>query len=47
MRRIKRNKTGRLPGDFESRYRSESLKEKIADIGMWGLIPPHREMARA
>ena len=39
MRRIKRNKTGRLPGDFESLYRSKSLKEKIADNGMWGLIP--------
>lgn len=29
-----------LPENYESsRYKSEDLKEKIADIGMWSLIP--------
>ena len=29
----------KLPGGYESKYKSESLKEKIADEGMWLLIP--------
>ena len=32
-------RTEKLPGDFENRYKSESLKDEIADIGMWGMIP--------
>ncbi len=28
-----------LPGDFEKRYKSRELKDKIADEGMWQLIP--------
>lgn len=29
----------KLPGGFETRYRSEPLKEKIAEEGMWQLCP--------
>lgn len=29
----------KLPDEFEKRYKSEVLKELIADIGMWTLIP--------
>ena len=32
-------KREKLPSEFEKKYKSEKLKEKIADIGMWGLIP--------
>lgn len=32
-------RTEKLPGDFETRYKSENLKNEIADIGMWGMIP--------
>lgn len=32
-------RTEKLPGDFEGRYKSENLKDQIADEGMWGLIP--------
>ena len=32
-------RTEKLPGDFENRYKSENLKDQIADIGMWGMIP--------
>ena len=28
-----------LPGGFEERYRSETLKQRIADLGMWNMIP--------
>ena len=28
-----------LPGEYESKYKSEKLKEKIVDDGMWALIP--------
>ena len=38
---MKENNRGRelLPGGFEARYKSEDLKEKIVDDGMWVLIP--------
>ncbi len=29
----------KLPGGFEEKYRSENLKERIADLGMWTYIP--------
>ena len=32
-------RAGSLPGGFEERYKSESLKDQIADDGMWGFIP--------
>ena len=28
-----------LPGDFETRYKSEGLKEQISEISMWSMIP--------
>ena len=28
-----------LPGPYEKKYKSEDLKFKIADIGMWSMIP--------
>ena len=28
-----------LPSIYEKKYKSEDLKEKIADLGMWSLIP--------
>lgn len=34
-----KKRTEKLPGDFEGRYKSEKLKDLIADEGMWGLIP--------
>ncbi len=32
-------RTGKLPGDFETRYKSNNLKNQIEDEGMWGMIP--------
>lgn len=32
-------RNGRLPGNFENRYKSNNLKNQIEDIGMWGMIP--------
>ena len=34
----KRNRE-KLPSNFESKIKNEYLKEQIADVGMWGLIP--------
>lgn len=31
-----------LPGGFEEKYKSEILKQRIADLGMWGMIPAVR-----
>lgn len=31
-----------LPGGFEDKYRSETLKQRIADLGMWVTIPAVR-----
>ena len=28
-----------LPSHYEKKYKSEDLKEKIADLGMWAAIP--------
>lgn len=28
-----------LPGGFEEKYKSETLKQRIADLAMWGMIP--------
>jgi hypothetical protein len=36
---MEKNKRDRLPDFYEIRYHSELLKEKIADDGMWCLIP--------
>ncbi|MBR2822475.1 MAG: hypothetical protein IKE24_02160 [Clostridia bacterium] len=35
------SKDGRknLPGGFEEKYKSEALKQRIADLGMWNMIP--------
>ena len=39
---MEKNKRGRLPDFYEIRYHSELLKEKIADDGMWSMIPAVR-----
>ena len=31
-----------LPGGFEEKYKSETLKQRIADLGMWTAIPAVR-----
>ena len=36
---IKMSKAGNLPATYEKRYKSRYLKDKIADNGMWALIP--------
>ena len=28
-----------LPGEYEEKYRSENLKQRITDLGMWSMIP--------
>ena len=33
----------KLPGIYETRYKDEDLKAKIADIGMWSMIPAVRD----
>jgi hypothetical protein len=39
---MEKNKRDRLPDFYEIRYHSELLKEKIADDGMWSMIPAVR-----